>query len=261
MSPIATPPRAAPPAGLKTPNGKFCIGNSACPFAEATQLPRRGSWVSSIPLIAPPLFEARPPTPLRRDHPCFRRRRRDANDRHAGPPAPPHAIVPGLMLRFLLALWHVAGLLLLAVLVDRIRGRGLAPGRAAGCATAARPGPTAPPPPTPMPVLTWSAAYFDEFHRAVRVDWKPYVEWWQRPFRGDFVTIDERGLRPTPGEANPDEEYHPHPVLWRLDDDGHGGARRAHDPGGAGAAAEANSAIRSRSPISASSGTTAPRRR
>jgi lysophospholipase L1-like esterase len=52
----------------------------------------------------------------------------------------------------------------------------------------------------------WSAAYFDEFRRAVRVDWKPYVEWWQRPFRGGYVTLDERGLRPTPGEESANSE-------------------------------------------------------
>jgi hypothetical protein len=52
----------------------------------------------------------------------------------------------------------------------------------------------------------WSAEYFDEFRRAVRVDWKPYVEWWQRPFRGAYVTLDERGLRPTPGEKTADGE-------------------------------------------------------
>ncbi len=46
----------------------------------------------------------------------------------------------------------------------------------------------------------WAVAYFDEFNRAVRVDWKPYVEWWQRPFAGRYVTLDARGLRPTPGE-------------------------------------------------------------
>ncbi len=51
----------------------------------------------------------------------------------------------------------------------------------------------------------WSAAYFDEFRRAVRVDWKAYVGWWQRPFRGQYVTIDARGLRPTPGESDPPE--------------------------------------------------------
>ncbi|HEU0156579.1 MAG TPA: hypothetical protein VFQ82_10960, partial [Stellaceae bacterium] len=46
----------------------------------------------------------------------------------------------------------------------------------------------------------WAERYFDEFHRLVRVDWRPYVGWWQRPSRGAYVTIDERGLRPTPGE-------------------------------------------------------------
>src|SRR5208282_1210572 len=51
-SPIATPPRGGPPEGLKTPNGKFWIGNSAWPRAEVTQLSRLGSWVSSITLIA-----------------------------------------------------------------------------------------------------------------------------------------------------------------------------------------------------------------
>jgi hypothetical protein len=51
--------------------------------------------------------------------------------------------------------------------------------------------------------VEWPAGYFDEFRRAVRVDWKPYVEWWQRPFR--VVTLDERGLRSTPGENTEDE--------------------------------------------------------
>src|SRR5439155_25362144 len=46
----------------------------------------------------------------------------------------------------------------------------------------------------------WSVAYFDEFRCKVRVDWKPYVEWWQRPLQGTHVTLDRRGLRPTPGE-------------------------------------------------------------
>ena len=52
----------------------------------------------------------------------------------------------------------------------------------------------------------WSAGYFGEFRRAVRVDWKPYVEWWQRPYRGAYVTLDERGLRPTPGEETTGSE-------------------------------------------------------
>jgi lysophospholipase L1-like esterase len=109
------------------------------------------------------------------------------------------------MLRFVVALWHVAGLLLIAVLVAefgvdvwRRLGRWLRyrrstrPDRSAAADAYAG--------------AIWSAAYFDEFRRAVRVDWAPYVEWWQRPFRGAFVTIDQRGLRPTPGEESAAEE-------------------------------------------------------
>ncbi len=108
------------------------------------------------------------------------------------------------MLRFLLALWHVAGLFLLAVLATEFGVEGWR--RASRWLRYRRP--TRPDRNAAADAYAgaaWSAAYFDEFHRAVRVEWKPYVEWWQRPFRGDFVTIDERGLRPTPGEANPDE--------------------------------------------------------
>jgi lysophospholipase L1-like esterase len=46
----------------------------------------------------------------------------------------------------------------------------------------------------------------DELQRAVHVDWEPYVEWWQRPYRGPSVTIDARGLRPTPGEMTADAD-------------------------------------------------------
>lgn len=101
--------------------------------------------------------------------------------------------------RFLVGLWHLAGLLLIAVLVTELgveawrrlsrwlrHGRSRSPDRTALADAYAG--------------AAWSAAYFDEFRRAVRVDWKPYVEWWQRPFRGAYVTLDERGLRPTPGE-------------------------------------------------------------
>lgn len=105
----------------------------------------------------------------------------------------------GFTLRFLDALWHVAGILILVVLftefgIDGLRrlsrrlrlGRANRPDRAAG-AEAYR-------------GAAWSVPYFDEWNRAVRLDWKAYVGWWQRPYRGDWVGIDERGLRPTPGE-------------------------------------------------------------
>lgn len=107
--------------------------------------------------------------------------------------------------RFLVALWHVIGLLLLVVLVTEFGVEGwrrlsrwlryrrpTRPDRSAAADAYAG--------------ADWSAGYFDEFHRAVRVDWKPYVEWWQRPFRGAFVTLDERGLRRTPGENPADEK-------------------------------------------------------
>jgi hypothetical protein len=103
-------------------------------------------------------------------------------------------------LRFIEALWHVVGILLLAVLANeagidgwrrlsrRLRHRRATRPERAALANA-------------YAEADWAVAYFDEFRRAVRVDWKPYVEWWQRPFRGAYVTIDERGLRPTPGET------------------------------------------------------------
>jgi len=102
-------------------------------------------------------------------------------------------------LRFLDALWHVVGFLLLLVLfvefgIDGLRrlsrwlrrGRASRPDRAAGAAA--------------YRGADWTVAYFDEWNRAVRLDWKAYVGWWQRPYRGESVRIDARGVRPTPGE-------------------------------------------------------------
>jgi lysophospholipase L1-like esterase len=107
--------------------------------------------------------------------------------------------------QFVVALWHVVGLLLLAVLLTEfgVEGwrrlsrflryhRSRRPDRAASADAYGG--------------VDWSEGYFDEFRRTVRVDWKPYVEWWQRPFRGAYVTLDERGLRPTPGEKTADGE-------------------------------------------------------
>jgi lysophospholipase L1-like esterase len=105
--------------------------------------------------------------------------------------------------RFVVALWHVVGLLLgLVLLVEfapsayrrvsrwlRYR-RGDRPDSAALADAQAS--------------ADWAVGYFDEFGRAVRVDWRAYVGWWQRPFRGVYVTLDRRGLRPTPGEEQID---------------------------------------------------------
>jgi lysophospholipase L1-like esterase len=101
--------------------------------------------------------------------------------------------------RFILALWHVAGIVLVVVLVNEV---GIDAWRRLSRRLRYR-RPTRPEPAALADAhaeAEWTVAYFDEFRRAVRVDWKPYVEWWQRPFRGAYVTIDERGLRPTPGE-------------------------------------------------------------
>ncbi len=110
-----------------------------------------------------------------------------------------------LIVRFVVALWHVAGLLLVAVLVTEFGVDGWRRlGRWLHYRRSTRPDRTAAA--DAYAGAQWSVGYFDEFRRAVRVDWKPYVEWWQRPFRGAYVTIDERGLRPTPGEDAVQEE-------------------------------------------------------
>jgi lysophospholipase L1-like esterase len=113
--------------------------------------------------------------------------------------------VAELAVRFVAALWHVVGFVVLLVLlvefgVDWLRrtirllrhGRATRPARSSMADA--------------YQGADWAVAYFDEFNRRVRVDWKEYVGWWQRPHRGNFVTIDERGLRLTPGEheAGPD---------------------------------------------------------
>jgi lysophospholipase L1-like esterase len=59
--------------------------------------------------------------------------------------------------------------------------------------------------------------YFAEFERAGDVDWKPYVYWRRKPFRGEFIQIDERGIRrsvyPDPSGA----DLYPPPAEEPLD--------------------------------------------
>ncbi len=105
----------------------------------------------------------------------------------------------------IVALWHVVGLLLLLVIVAEIGIEGWRRlSRWLRYHRSTRPDPAATA--DAYGGADWSPGYFDEFRRAVRVDWKPYVEWWQRPFTGDYLTIDKCGLRRTPGENRPDPE-------------------------------------------------------
>lgn len=107
-------------------------------------------------------------------------------------------MLPGIG-RFLIALWHVIGILLLLVLLVEFGVEGWRRlSRRARYRRPTRPDRSAAA--DAYAGADWSAGYFDEFRRSVRVDWKPYVEWWHRPFSGAYVTLDARGLRRTPGE-------------------------------------------------------------
>ena len=111
----------------------------------------------------------------------------------------------GQLGRFVVAIWHVVGLLLLAVLVTELGVEGWRRlSRLLRYRRSTRPDRSAVA--DAYGGADWSAGYFDEFRRSVRVDWRPYVEWWQRPFRGAYVTLDKRGLRPTPGEQTANGE-------------------------------------------------------
>ena len=111
----------------------------------------------------------------------------------------------GALGRFVIALWHVVGLLLVAVLITEFGVGGWRRlSRYLRYRRPTRPDRTAAA--DAYDGAGWSAGYFSEFRRFVRVDRKPYVEWWQRPYHGVFVTLDERGLRPTPGEDPTDRE-------------------------------------------------------
>lgn len=47
----------------------------------------------------------------------------------------------------------------------------------------------------------WPIHYFDAFWRVVKVEWAPFVQWWQRPCATEWFTIDRRGLRVTVQDA------------------------------------------------------------
>jgi lysophospholipase L1-like esterase len=100
--------------------------------------------------------------------------------------------------RFVGALWNVVGIILLALLVAefgvnggrrlvrrwRYGAAGKPDERIAADAYAG---------------VAWAGPYFAELVKFVRLDWAPFVQWRQRPFRGTYFTIDEQGWRATPG--------------------------------------------------------------
>jgi lysophospholipase L1-like esterase len=105
--------------------------------------------------------------------------------------------------RFVVALWHVVGLLLVLVLLIEFAPNGWQRlSRLVRYRRSNRPDSAALA--DAQAGADWAIGYFDEFSRAVRVDWRAYVGWWQRPYRGAYVTLDRRGLRPTPGEERAD---------------------------------------------------------
>jgi lysophospholipase L1-like esterase len=105
--------------------------------------------------------------------------------------------------RFAVALWHVVGLLLIFVLlIELVPNAWQRVGRWLRYRRADRPDSAALA--DAHGGADWAVGYFDEFFGAVRVDWRAYVGWWQRPYRGAYVTLDRRGLRPTPGEERAD---------------------------------------------------------
>jgi lysophospholipase L1-like esterase len=105
--------------------------------------------------------------------------------------------------RVVVALWHVVGLLLvLALLIEFVPNAWQRLSRLIRYRRSDRPDSAAVA--DAQGDADWAVGYFDEFGRAVRVDWRAYVGWWQRPFRGAYVTLDRRGLRPTPGEERVD---------------------------------------------------------
>ena len=46
--------------------------------------------------------------------------------------------------------------------------------------------------------MAWFDDYCREFEKAKRVHWEPYVYWRKKPFEGQYIHIDEKGIRVTP---------------------------------------------------------------
>src|SRR5258707_13352712 len=92
---------------------------------------------------------------------------------------------------FLVLLWSLVGLLLVILLMAELGidfwrklSRRLRYGRTEGPDIAALSDANA--------GADWAVGYFDEYRRHARMDWKAYVQWWQRPFAGRYMSIDAR---------------------------------------------------------------------
>jgi lysophospholipase L1-like esterase len=50
---------------------------------------------------------------------------------------------------------------------------------------------------------SWQLAYWEEFKASSAMQWTPYLYWRRKPFRGEFINIDERGVRRTLSPRDP----------------------------------------------------------
>lgn len=55
----------------------------------------------------------------------------------------------------------------------------------------------------------WTKAYYKEFSECNESSWKPYLYWRRNPFEGNYINIDEKGLRKTIYQHNPSSDYDP----------------------------------------------------
>jgi len=56
---------------------------------------------------------------------------------------------------------------------------------------------------------TWTSDYFKEFNSCNQERWQPYVYWRRKPFTGEYININESGLRKTIYEKDPYVEVQP----------------------------------------------------
>ena len=110
----------------------------------------------------------------------------------------------GFLLRFLGALWNVVAIVAIAVLAAEVGvtacqrlNRRLRYGRAGKPDERANA--------DAYSGADWPERYFAEVGYALKFDWMPFVHWRQRPFRGAYTNVDERGRRATPGADGPEK--------------------------------------------------------